>query len=290
MKKLLLFLLLLPALAFSQQIVTLDGSGSLDPDGSIASYRWKLISGPAAVVIADSTKAITTASIPFIAGDYKFQLTVTDNLGLQGIAFSTVSVIPNPDVPPIINAGSDQTIQLSATVNKITLVGAATDPNGNASINLTIWSVISGPNTPTFTAGTSFTTDVTNIVAGTYKFRLKVGDNGGASAADTVQVIVKPSNVAPTSNAGPNQTVTLPVISVTIGQRDPTGLQIFWSKVSGPSGGNISNPYISVTQVSNLHRGTYVFQKVTRNGSGQTATSRVTIRVKKNAGFLIYNT
>jgi beta-glucosidase len=56
----------------------LDGSKSLAPDGSIASYKWAQVSGPSTATIADDSSAKTTVTGLKI-GDYKFRLTVTDN-------------------------------------------------------------------------------------------------------------------------------------------------------------------------------------------------------------------
>src|SRR5688572_20496767 len=61
----------------------LDGSGSIDPDSNIVSYRWVYISGHSpgfTLKNADSPKA-TLENISF--GDYYFQLIVTDKRGLS---------------------------------------------------------------------------------------------------------------------------------------------------------------------------------------------------------------
>ena len=61
--------------------VTLDGSGSYDPDGDPITYQWTQISGPA-VTLATPTAAKTTFTAA--AGQtYIFRLTVTDSGGLQ---------------------------------------------------------------------------------------------------------------------------------------------------------------------------------------------------------------
>ncbi|RYE06676.1 MAG: hypothetical protein EOP51_34335, partial [Sphingobacteriales bacterium] len=79
---------------------TLNGSGA-DVDGSIASYTWTKISGPAATIA--SVNAASTAVNALVAGVYTFELKVTDNAGL--IATDTVQVTVNASVAllPAVN-------------------------------------------------------------------------------------------------------------------------------------------------------------------------------------------
>ena len=63
---------------------------------------------------------------------------------------------------------------------------------------------IAGPTAGTITTPTAAATTVTGLVAGTYRFELRVTDNGGAFGRDTMQVIVNAApNIPPTANAGP---------------------------------------------------------------------------------------
>jgi hypothetical protein len=60
-------------------------------------------------------------------------------------------------------------------------------------------------------------TILNSLVAGVYKFELKVIDDKGAAAQDTVQVVVNnpsQSNHPPVANPGPDQTITLPVNTI----------------------------------------------------------------------------
>ncbi len=65
--------------------VALDGSNSLDPDGSITSYHWNQLSGTQ-VTLSDSTEDQPTFTAPNVkkSGELlTFRLTVTDNACLQ---------------------------------------------------------------------------------------------------------------------------------------------------------------------------------------------------------------
>ena len=85
-------------------VVTLDGSGSLDPDGTIASYNWAQVSGPA-VSLTDADDSVATFVAPVDAGTLEFELTVTDNLGdgaarRVALQVNVTSVDPPADPPP----------------------------------------------------------------------------------------------------------------------------------------------------------------------------------------------
>lgn len=58
--------------------VTVNGSSSSDPDGTIDTYLWTKISGPATFTITNPNNASTTIT-GLVQGTYVFRLTVTDN-------------------------------------------------------------------------------------------------------------------------------------------------------------------------------------------------------------------
>ena len=70
---------------------TLNGNGSIDPDGKITSYLWLQVSGPGTVQIINQQKAIATAN-NLSEGLYSFALHVTDDVGLSSRDTITVTV------------------------------------------------------------------------------------------------------------------------------------------------------------------------------------------------------
>ncbi len=102
---------------FTTTSTTIDASGSAD-DGSITAYAWSKVSGPSGGSITSSTSATTTVT-GLQRGIYTYQVIVTDNTSLKDTAQMTITV----DGPPIVNAGTDQTI----SVTMATLAGSATD-------------------------------------------------------------------------------------------------------------------------------------------------------------------
>ena len=71
--------------------VTLSGSGT-DADGTIASYKWNKVSGPAQFTIVSSTTAQTAVN-GLVQGVYAFELVVTDNNGALGKDTVKITVI-----------------------------------------------------------------------------------------------------------------------------------------------------------------------------------------------------
>ncbi|SPD71778.1 hypothetical protein PITCH_A1020023 [uncultured Desulfobacterium sp.] len=90
--------------AVKANVTTLDGSGSSDVDNNITSYRWTQLSG-APVTLSDSSAIKPTFTVPDVGlnGDsLVFQLTVTDNGGLENSDTCTVNVSAiKPPVPDI---------------------------------------------------------------------------------------------------------------------------------------------------------------------------------------------
>jgi uncharacterized repeat protein (TIGR01451 family) len=189
--------------------VTLNGSGSQDPDGTPVTYAWTLIlrpSGSAATLT--SPTSVSPTFVADVAGRYRAQLIVSD--GLLPSAADTVD-ITTVNQPPIANAGADRTVAAGATV--ILNGGGSSDPDNNP-LTFT-WTLFSRPPGSTAalsgasTATPSFVADVT----GSYVVRLVVSDTIVDSAVDEVVVTATPNSIGlslvGTSLVGVGQTATL---------------------------------------------------------------------------------
>jgi hypothetical protein len=147
-------------------------------------------------------------SVP--AGTYKMNLIIKDPNGyrkplllaitgrnadgsytLGNVVVSTVNSLLNQS--PTANAGNN--IVLTLPTNSTTLTGSGTDTDGK--IASYSWSKVSGPATFTLGSANAMTTTVSNLVEGTYMFRLTVTDDDGATKTDDVMVTV---NAAPTGS------------------------------------------------------------------------------------------
>ena len=79
--------------------VTLDGSNSSDPDGSITSYIWNQVSGTS-VSLSATNQAIVTFTSPSTVTELKFELAVTDDS--SAVSKDTVKIYVD-QVPVIIS-------------------------------------------------------------------------------------------------------------------------------------------------------------------------------------------
>jgi PKD domain len=113
-----------PASIYTGDAVTLDGSGSGDPDGTTLTYFWEQIDGTA-VALSDAHTAITTFTAPFApypnGTSLKFKLTVSDGT-LQSSTEQIVNVLwqnaaPEARVscPASVDEGSEFTLDGSAS-------------------------------------------------------------------------------------------------------------------------------------------------------------------------------
>jgi hypothetical protein len=268
---------------------TLDGSKSYDPDGTISSYKWTRISGPNMPATIGATASILNLG-GLIAGTYTYQLTVTDDNGASSSSQAKIIVASAANQAPIANAGNNQSI--SSPANSVTLNGSASsDPDGNiVSYN---WITVSGPGSITISNSNSATPTATGLLPGGYIFELTVTDNKGATAKDQVAVTVLPQSISPNqppvANAGNNQTITLPVSSISLdGSRsfDPDGtLTAYnWKQVSGPSVSVIAGVNSSTTNASQLIAGQYIFQLTVTDNNGLKNIDQITIVVNTASG------
>jgi hypothetical protein len=164
----------------------LDGSGSYDADGTIASYSWNKISGAGAITIVNSNTA-TPSVIGLVQGQYIFELTITDNKGATATDQVVVTVNPEPNKAPVANAGKDTSIALPS-VSAILSGGSSADTDGT--IAGYSWKEISGPSTAVILRTGSVVTEVNGLQEGDYVFELQVTDNAGASATARIKVSV----------------------------------------------------------------------------------------------------
>src|SRR5262245_21859916 len=191
-------------------IGTVSDDGLPNPPG-VVTTTWSKVSGPGTVTFGNAAAVNTTASFS-LSGSYVLRLTANDS-ALQ--ASDDISVTVNPAGPgnqaPSVNAGPDQTITLPSSAN---LVGTVSDdgPPKPPGVGHMACSKVTGPGTVTRGCANSLYTTLFRSLSGSYVLRLTANDSA-LQSSDDISVTVNPAspgNQAPSVNAGPDQTITLP--------------------------------------------------------------------------------
>ena len=191
--------------------VTLDGTGSADPNGDTITYLWSQNENNAfEVTLFSSTSASPTFTAPTVTSDQTLTFSLTVNDGAVDSTPDTVDITIQNTIneSPTADAGADQTVNEGASV---TLDGTGSaDPNGdtitylwsqneNNAFEVTLFSSTSA--SPTFTAPT--------VTSEHYHphILLKVNDGAVDSTPDTVIVTIldKPTATVVTQ-PDPNRT------------------------------------------------------------------------------------
>ncbi|MDX1300781.1 C25 family cysteine peptidase [Photobacterium sp.] len=171
------------------QWITLNGRQSMDPDGSIESYKWTQIEGPA-VRIDYSDNSYAYAATPAFDATLKFQLTVTDNEGKSSSVLQTV-VVKDPDVPsnqaPVAHAGSEQT----ASFNQWIALDGRKSSDSDGSIVSYKWTQIEGPAVRIDHSDGHYAYAAAPAFETTLTFKLTVTDNEGMQSSSTNTIHVK---------------------------------------------------------------------------------------------------
>ena len=121
----------------SAQTVTLDGSQSSDPDGSIVNYVWTQTAGPV-VTLSNANTVTATFTAPTVTADttLSFQLTVTDNEGLMVADLMDVLVTPQPSAVTITGKATYSNVPHNAVTNGLDYSMISQDPIRQAVVEL----------------------------------------------------------------------------------------------------------------------------------------------------------
>jgi len=276
--------------------VTLDGSGSTDPDGDALSYTWVQTSGPSVTLSGASTVAPSFTAPPKAnsAQTLTFELTVTDASGASSTAAVEIAIAANQ--LPLADAGPDQSVTGNSGV---TLDGSgSSDPDGDQLFYS--WTQTGGPSVtlnnptsvnPTFVAPTA--TSANQVLT----FELTVTDDDGSGIPggrvapsnpqqDTVEITIL-ANSPPVADAGTDQGPIDAGQTVTLdgsGSNDPDNdaLSYTWTQVSGTpvtlTGVNSVAPTFVAPVVSGNED--LVFSLIVDDGQAQSAADTVVISVR----------
>ncbi len=230
-------------------IVTLDGSGSFDPDAdAIGTYTWTQVGGTS-VALDTTNPAHPTFTAPDVsaAGDtLTFQLVVTDipaagsGSNLTSAASTVKVTVSYVNRAPIASANGPSPV---AEGSGVQLSGGGVDPDGNTfSFS---WSQTAGPAvvlSGDTVANPSFTAPQVGPNGAVLTFQLIVTDEFNLSGAPaTVTVEVFNVNQPPVADAGltisvPEGTnVTLSGLAADPDVNDMPTLRFAWTQTGGPT-------------------------------------------------------
>ncbi len=245
-----------------------------DNDNNIAKVTYSISGQPD----TETSMPPYNASIPgLVGGEYTIIAKVTDEHNESHS--DTVHILIN--ATPVADAGPDQEVQLP--IETVQLSGTATDTDG--SLATTNWAQVSGPSLATIANAENQSTTLTNLVAGTYVFRLEVTDDLGATGSDEVSITVleEAPNMIPLANAGADINITLPVNHVTLNgsgtDQDGSIEAILWSQMDGPSVAAMLNGDTYTPTLGDLEEGIYVIKLMITDNKGDTATDMIEVTV-----------
>lgn len=194
-------------------IAMLNGSNSIDPDGSLITFAWEFFDTPAASALVNqdiTASDIAMASFtPDVVGDYVLRLTVDDG-DLSSSNLVTVSAFVL-NIPPVADAGTNHESLLGETI--VLDASGSTDADSSPAALGYLWALISKPVGSSVVDAdiqnmNSETAQIVADVVGDYVFSVFVTDGEDFDEAQ-VTVTVAQANLPPVANAGDDQSVDL---------------------------------------------------------------------------------
>jgi hypothetical protein len=263
-------------------LVTLDGSGSSDPENDPLTYNWTQVAGSSvALDVTDPIHPSFTAPWVTAGGEtLTFKLIVSDG-ELDSDPDCVDITVKNVNNPPVADAGDDKTVQEDSLVM---LNGSASYDLDNEPLTYS-WVQTAGSLVTLSdddTATPSFTAPFVGSAGETLTFELSVSD-GIDTATDTVDVFVENMNHQPIADAGSARTVDegVTVILNGSGSSDPDNdpLTFAWTQIVGStvilSDSTAANPTFTAPSGADTLR----FQLIVNDGEVNSDPDMVTITV-----------
>jgi len=256
--------------------VTLNGSGSYDPDGdALQRYTWSW-------VINNQTHQSfgVSPTIQLPLGQHSIELVVFDGTS-NSVPDSVLVTVSQSNRPPIAHAGPDQALTASGSgLTSVRLDGSGSyDLDGDPLTYVWTWRVSGQP------YQTSGVKPVVQLPPGQHTISLVVHDGQVSSSPDTVVITITQGNRPPIANAGPDQNVTASAGGLTnvrldgSGSYDPDGdtLTYLWNWTVG----NQARQASGVNPLIQLPVGQHVISLVVHDGQVYSTVDRVTITVSQ---------
>ena len=232
--------------------VSLTGTGT-DTDGTIASYLWTKVSGPAGGTIATATTATTSIS-GLTAGVYEFELKVTDNVSAAGkdtvrVTVSTAATVNNAyggvrwAIPGKIEAENFDNGGQNVAYYDLSASNYGNYYRVSDYVDIQP-STESSPNIGWILAGEWMKYSVNVTTAGTYTIAARIASSqiGKLFRIEMDGTVIATVNVPNTGSTQAWQTVFIPNISLTAGNK--------LMRIYASTGGGYNINYIKFTATS----------------------------------------
>jgi len=248
----------LPTTPFAQENITLNATGSYDPDGTIANYFWDFGDGT-----NETSNNITTHA--YAENEtYTITLTITDDEGLNDTIQDTLTVQDRP--PNATFTKSAQTILTGETIS----FNATESFDSDGTITSYFWDFGDGTN-----ATDSFITHAYSD-NGTYTITLTVTDNDGLK--DTIQDTITVQNRLPTAQFTQSATTVYTGETILFNatqsfDQDGTITSYLWDFEDGTTamGTTVNHTYV--------HSGTYTVRLNVTDNDGAINTTTYTVNI-----------
>ncbi|MCP5010670.1 MAG: tandem-95 repeat protein, partial [Aestuariibacter sp.] len=293
-----------PPVAVNDSVVTAEDTpvttqnllaNDSDADGDTVSVSGFTQAANGLVVNNNNGTFGYTPSAGFSGSD-SFTYSISDGNGGADIASVAITVTPaGSNLNPTADAGTDQTVNELSTV---TLAGSGSDSDGI--ISSYQWSQVNGTAVTINNAATDtadfFSPEVLVGNIDVLVFQLTVTDNSGGTGVDFVTVIVNPVAIAPTANAGIDQTLNelLPVnLNGNASSDDRSIVGYSWVQIAGTPTVTLNNadtatPDFAGPDIANST--TFTFELTVTDDEGGTDTDTVDINILSlNAGPTLGN-
>ena len=260
-----------------ESTVSLDGSGSTDPEEDPLNYLWSQVEGPEAVVLEGASTAGAWFT-PTQVGAYRFQLVVNDGTDSSPPDDVTVTAVSENNAPVAVTSG----ISVVEIGDSVTLDGSASyDPDGNPLAYQ--WTQSGGVQVMLEHADAAVAA-FHAVSEGVFRFDLIVNDGELASDPAPFEVTVNGSNQVPIADAGrlikglPGKELCLDGSA----SYDPDwgdSITYSWSQTQGPLV-TLHDADTATPCFTPSNTGKYVFELRVSDGQAQSAPAQVIVQVK----------
>ena len=209
--------------ALKNNLVMLDGTGSIDPDGDMLTYSWNQDTGPSVALVGENTAKPTFT--PANVGTFSFRVHVDDGFGGTSEDTVTVTIWGLPPVAELI-----ATPQVARVGEKIAFDGSGSSDSDGVIVQFRFEFDDGGVN-----LGADATCNHSYTTPGLYTVTLTVTDDDGNSSSATAIVEIVAPSVSVSVNYKPLVAAVFGILLAVVGT---------WSSKRKPWKGGKENPAV----------------------------------------------